>query len=223
MTQQCFNHPKREATGTCRYCGRNLCSECLKGESCKDEIGCLEYQNGEYSDTAFDVETAINDYISDEPALDSCINRLIEVQEELGRLETIFGASSTQMEENVSEQEIERLIVKEVNRMRIPGFCAHKLAEEGIALLNLIAVRMILLRQIYEQSGNSAQVQKLTEMQKSIEEIEPLMHQTLEAMEKYKALDARKIIESITMSLPSSSTGNANASDHISSGAVLDT
>ncbi len=66
MTQKCFNHPKINAVGTCRYCGRDLCQECLlKKENiifmppkvygykqhrkeeyfhCKDEDGCLDYQ-----------------------------------------------------------------------------------------------------------------------------------------------------------------------------------
>jgi hypothetical protein len=44
----CYNHPGRDASGTCKYCGRLLCSECLLKKSdyycCKNSDDCLEYQ-----------------------------------------------------------------------------------------------------------------------------------------------------------------------------------
>ncbi|MFX0202192.1 MAG: hypothetical protein ACFFCW_39270 [Candidatus Hodarchaeota archaeon] len=139
-------------------------------------------------------ETAVNDYVLDESALDRCIKRLIEVQRELGRLGIIFEQSAARMEKGWPEQEIEKRIVEEANRIRIPGFCAYHLADEGMALLNLIALRITLLR---KGCANSKRLQKLTEMQEYAEEVEPFMRQTLKAMEPYNTLDARETIESL--------------------------
>jgi hypothetical protein len=139
-------------------------------------------------------ESAVNEYILDESALDRCIKRLIEVQEELGTVGIIFEDSAARMKKGWPEQEIEKRIVEEANRIRIPGFCAYHLAEEGMALLNLIALRVTLLRKGYT---NSKRLQKLTEMQKYVEEVEPFMRQTLKSMEAYSTLDAHKIVESI--------------------------
>ena len=48
MERKCYNHPERYPVGTCRYCGRSLCSECLvtgKGYyHCKNEDDCLAFQ-----------------------------------------------------------------------------------------------------------------------------------------------------------------------------------
>jgi hypothetical protein len=140
--------------------------------------------------------TAVNDYVLDDSALDRYFKRLIEVQEELGMLGKIFEESARRMKKGWPEKEIEKRIVEEVNRMRIPGFCAYHLAEEGMALLNLIAVKITLLRKKYEQSANSTRLEGLTKMQKRAEEAEFLMRQTLEAMEPYSTLDAQKIFES---------------------------
>lgn len=55
MAKNCYNHPQYKAIGTCRYCGRSLCSDCLaKGEDyyyCKNEDDCLTFQEKE-SDTS---------------------------------------------------------------------------------------------------------------------------------------------------------------------------
>ena len=46
----CYNHPGVKVSGICRYCGRELCQECLKYSeegkyySCKKESECLAYQ-----------------------------------------------------------------------------------------------------------------------------------------------------------------------------------
>ena len=55
MAEKCYNHPQYDAMGTCRYCGRLLCSDCLaKGEGyyyCKNEDDCLTFQEKQ-SDTS---------------------------------------------------------------------------------------------------------------------------------------------------------------------------
>jgi hypothetical protein len=52
MIRKCYTHPKNDAIGTCHYCGRCLCSECVaswrKGYYyCKDQSDCLTFQEKE--------------------------------------------------------------------------------------------------------------------------------------------------------------------------------
>ncbi len=53
---KCYNHEGKEATATCHYCRRQLCSECVifnrKGKSyhCKNENDCLAYQEPSLED-----------------------------------------------------------------------------------------------------------------------------------------------------------------------------
>ena len=51
MIRNCYNHLENDAIGTCHYCDRYLCSECLvKSEgyySCKNRYDCLTFQEKE--------------------------------------------------------------------------------------------------------------------------------------------------------------------------------
>jgi hypothetical protein len=61
--EKCYNHPEKNAIGTCHYCCRYLCSECSllnrkeKHICCKDEIECLNYQEGQSASTGYTIET----------------------------------------------------------------------------------------------------------------------------------------------------------------------
>lgn len=134
----------------------------------------------------------------EEAALEKYVRRLSEVQDELSEIGTIFESSIASLDINASQHQLLEQITLAVNKIRIPGFCAYKLAEEGLVLLNLIAVGSLSLRKVYEQSGNSSQLKKLSHLQDLIDTtIEPLMRQTLEEMTPYSTMDGRKIIESI--------------------------
>ena len=47
--KKCHNHSEKDATAACRYCGRYLCSDCLRKSGdyycCKNEDECLAYQD----------------------------------------------------------------------------------------------------------------------------------------------------------------------------------
>ena len=51
MATNCYNHPQHDAIGTCRYCGRSLCADCLATGTgyyyCRNEDDCLTFQEKE--------------------------------------------------------------------------------------------------------------------------------------------------------------------------------
>lgn len=55
METQCQKHSERDSVATCRYCGRNLCSDCslqvngLFLSRCKDQDDCLQYQAADFT------------------------------------------------------------------------------------------------------------------------------------------------------------------------------
>ena len=123
-----------------------MCEECLltnrQGKSfCKREDDCLAYQD----DLSSPGEPAspIVDYLINEFSLDAQVKRVTEILEELeelkGLLDDLEGEGSAQPLEVDS---------------RIPGFCAHKLAEESAALLDLISLRVEFIRKEQELSDS---------------------------------------------------------------------
>lgn len=145
--------------------------------------------------------TSSSDYKSDESALDRYARRLSEVEEELAELgkflEELDESANERFDPSASEQETYTQVTEKVYNLRIPAFCAIKLAEEGLALLNLIAVRIASLRSIYEQSTSSPKLQKLADLKNHVDEVEPILRKTLDDLAPYSTLDARKIIESV--------------------------
>jgi len=195
MEGKCYKHPEREATGSCHYCGRDLCSDCLTSGkmgqyfSCSNEADCLAYQEGQ--EVPVIPETAVDDYIADKSAVERYVERLGEIQNELGEIGKLLEklAGTTEVGETA----------RGVSKSRLPEFCAYKLAEEARALLDLTGLRVEFLRKKYERAGDSAKLQELARWQDHIRnEVEPLVRQTLEQMGSYSTMDAQKILESIS-------------------------
>jgi len=95
------------------------------------------------------------------------------------------------------DEELMKHIAPEVGRTILAGFCGYKLAEEALALLSLVVVKIACLRRIYEESGNSAKLQWLTGLQDLMNEAGPMFEQTLVEMAPFRTLDAGQIIESL--------------------------
>ena len=198
MTRKCYKHPENEAIGTCRYCGRHLCTECIifnkKGKyyHCKKEGDCMAYQESQPDPTEANKKISANEAI-----LEKYVQRLSEVLQELGEIGKMFEESAAQINPRESETELMRQITNEVNQNRISGFCAYKLAEEGMALLSLIAIKAFSLKDMYEQSDDLTRQKKLTHLQNYVNEVEPIIRQTLNDMAPYNTLDSKKIVESM--------------------------
>lgn len=194
MSQKCLRHPEKEAIGRCRYCGRHLCAACVvfnsrdKLFSCTRESDCMAYQEAQPNP----IEIRLM-----EAALKKYHRRLSEVLEELGEAGKVFQETSARINLGAPESELVSRITNDVNKIvRIAGYCAYKLAEEGMALLSLIAIKSSLLKSICEQSGSSVSFHVQDYINK-INDLEPMIRQTLDDMAPFSTLESRKIIESV--------------------------
>lgn len=183
MTEKCHDHPERNAVATCRYCGRYLCDECLvhnkkaKYYSCKDTQDCLTCQ---------DSQSAGGDvYMQDRKALlknlDKDLQRLVEIMERMGEIGAIFereGAIASPQ----SDSDALLYINDSVNKVRIPGFFAYHLAQEGLSLLHVLALSCAIGK---ESCGDSPE--RFDGILKHIDEVGPVLRQTAYDMEPYTA------------------------------------
>ena len=186
MDHRCTHHPDREAVGTCCYCDRRLCEECLstnrQGRSyCRREDDCLAYQ--EDQTPAGEPTSPIVAYLTDEYSLDAQVKRLSEILEELGELRELL--------EDVGGDQ------------RIPGYCACKLAEEAAALAGLIAFRVDFKRKEHELSGDSQPLARAKVARDFIDqEAEPTIREFLGWAKPYSSLEATELLESIETKSP---------------------
>jgi hypothetical protein len=118
--------------------------------------------------------------------LDDFDRRLKEVLSEIGDLEGIF--------EEVSKTTIASKddTVESVNKLRISGFVGYHLAQEGLALINLIRISLV------------------THPERQIDfayipQVEPLLEKASQSMEMYKNLTSKEILERAIRG-----TGNSN-------------
>jgi len=86
------------------------------------------------------------------------------VQEELSEMGKSLQASADRVNPNQPQEQLLSQIRNETNKVRIPGFCAYKLAEEDLALLQLMSVKIILLRQAYENEGDRAEIERIDQL-----------------------------------------------------------
>jgi len=181
MDLLCYHHPDREAVGTCCYCDRPLCEECLstnrQGKSyCQREDDCLAYQDDE--SPAGEPISPIVAYLTDEYSLDAQVKRLSVTLEELAELR--------ELPEDVGGDQ------------RIPGYCACKLAEEAAALAGLIGFRVDFMRKEYELSGDSQPLERAKEARDFIDQqAAPTIRECLGWAKPYSALEVSELLESI--------------------------
>jgi len=111
--------------------------------------------------------------------LERYLQRLSEIQEELGEIGTQLQTSAEQSDtpgQNLPE-------------VRIAGFSAYHLAQEGVALLNLVAVTLSVVRTTATQDGDQDQLQKLDTVNHYLDELEPILKRILTDMAPYRSLD----------------------------------
>jgi hypothetical protein len=108
--------------------------------------------------------------------LDDFDRRLKEVISEIGDLEAIFS--------EVSQVKIDNsdATVESINKLRISGFIGYHLAQEGLALINLIGILLVSNQDRQKDFAYVGQV-------------EPLLQKALQSMEMYKTLTSKEIIE----------------------------
>jgi hypothetical protein len=123
--------------------------------------------------------------------LDKHFHRLLEIEEALGEIGAIFNRESAKTSPQNSSDAL-RYIADSVNKLRIPGFFAYHLAQEGLSLLHVVAASCA----TGKQSGGGS-TEKLDRVLKHIDEVEPVLRKALYDMEPYKSMDAKEAIEVI--------------------------
>ena len=181
MAVRCCHHPDREAAGTCCYCDRALCEECLSTNKegkcfCRREEECLDYQDGLLS--SGEAASPIVAYLIDERTLDAQMKRLSDILDELGELEGLL--------EDVEADPM------------IPGFCACKLAEEADALLSLISLRADFICREPELSGGGAMLDRAKDVQGFLaQEAAPKIREHLDRAGPYAGRDGSELLASM--------------------------
>lgn len=131
---------------------------------------------------------------TDEASLDRCVRRLHEILEEVGPLGQFLEEASKRADLNPGP-DFESRFATAVERTRIPGFCGYKLVVESWTLMELIAVRVITLRNLHAETGNADKIRKLDGIQAAMEEIEPILRKALAHMEIYSSLKGNDQVE----------------------------
>jgi hypothetical protein len=116
------------------------------------------------------------DYIK----IDNCIRRIMEISDELHAIGKFFFENS-HIFVNGSTHET---LAPSINELKIPGFRALHLAQEGISLLNLTSVIIATDRASEEYDDEI----------KLLGVLEPLFLKTIEDMEIFKNLKTEEII-----------------------------
>jgi hypothetical protein len=202
MDRQCHHHPDRQAAGTCCYCDRPLCDECLftnrQGKSfCRREDECLAYQDSLSSPG--EPASPVIECLVDEFTLDAQVRRLSEVLEELGELKRLIEhADRTLPTDDGSPKDSAEPVHPLEADPRIPGFCAYELAEEAAALLGLIAFRIEVIRKEQELSESPLLLEKTNEVQGFLEgEAEHRVREYREWVEPFTSANPLDLLASL--------------------------
>jgi hypothetical protein len=201
MDPRCHHHPDREAAGTCCYCERRLCTECLstnpQGKSfCRREEECLAYQDA-LSLPGDEGATPVADYLRNESSLETQAKRLSGVLEELGELRCLLEASEGKSQSGGTAGQPVHPHPLEADP-RIPGICAGKLLQEADALLALVDFRIAVIRKEQESSGSAELPTAVKEVQEFIEqEAKPRLRDHADWGGRYSNADSSDVLDSI--------------------------
>jgi hypothetical protein len=120
--------------------------------------------------------------------------RMIEIEEALAEVGPLFERFTGNLVTSASTENLTSQIVNDVNNLRIPGFFAYHLAQEGIALLHMITAAGAILRTSPDSldADKSAQIENIMN---HLKEVEPLMRQALYDMEPFRNMNATETVE----------------------------
>jgi hypothetical protein len=202
MELRCRRHPDREAAGTCCYCERPLCAECLstnpKGRSfCKNEEECLAYQDG-LSSPGGEEATPVADYLMNESSLETQAGRLSDVLGELEELRCLLESAEGRLQSGGGDGQ-PALPPFEADP-RIPGLCAGKLLEEAVALLGLLEFRIAIIGKEQEGSGGSEPTTTVNRVREFIEQkARPGLRDHTAWAGRYGSADPSDVLDSIAL------------------------
>ena len=87
---------------------------------------------------------------TDRQSLERAFRRLGEISEEIAESGRVFEAVGARRHRWSSDAGAREALTASVNRLLVPGFAAHTLAQEGTTLVRLMGVRLSALRNAYE-------------------------------------------------------------------------
>ncbi len=125
--------------------------------------------------------------------LDKHFHRLIEIEEALGEIGSMFENTHTKL--NTTGESIELQIADTVNKLRIPGFFAYHLSQEGLSLLHILSATCA----IAKKDESYKNISYLDSIVSLIDEVEPILRQTLQDMEPYKNMNAKEAVEVLSI------------------------
>lgn len=123
--------------------------------------------------------------------LDKHFHRLLEIEEALGEIGSIFEHIATVIDPSEDNAVLMKKIAETANKLRIPGFFAYHLAQEGFSLLHILSA----ICAIAKKNKSFKKIAHLDTIVSHIDKVEPTLRQTLNDMEPYKNMDAKEAVE----------------------------
>ena len=136
----------------------------------------------------------------DRESLERAFRRLGEIAEEIAASGRVFEAVGAQRRRWSTDQGARDALSASVNRLLVPGFAAHTLAQEGTALVRLMDLRLSALRSAYEASDDRRGLTWLDKIEASLKESESLLRGTLKETTAYSSLSAERVLASLLRS-----------------------
>lgn len=127
-------------------------------------------------------------YGDNEAAISRYMKRLSEIHEEISGIGYLFEESSRQTDIEETNESIEEAVAL-VNKLRVPGYCAYKLAEEGLILVHLLSIKIALLK-----SADNKSDAKLDKVIEHLDVSELGFKQILGEMAPYKSMRGEDIL-----------------------------
>lgn len=82
-----------------------------------------------------------------------------------------------------------------IEYVRVPGFCLRRLAFEAWMLLETIAVRLAVIRQVHQSDGRLGS--KLDSIERLTDELNPLVRAAMVQFRIYETLDRDKLSQAV--------------------------
>lgn len=146
---------------------------------------------GKHRDQARSGQSSLPKPVAKYMNIENHVQRLIQIEDALGEIGKIFEDCAKTVPS--SDSDALNYIVDNINKLRIPGFLAYHLANEGISLLHIITALCVINKESIRESSFG----KIDQVLKHIDEVELYLRKTLYDMEPYESMDAKKAIEVI--------------------------
>lgn len=123
--------------------------------------------------------------------LDKHFDRLLQIEEMLGEIGAIFEREILKTSPQSNSDTLSN-INDYVNKVRIHGFFAYHLAQEGLSLMHILTASCAIVKKY-----GAGSTKKSDQVLQHIHEVDVLFHKASYDMEPYKSMNANEAIEVI--------------------------